>query len=200
MLSFPYPYAFCSHYIYAFTCFLFISVTKFMCESLELRKIFLFPSPFPLPQEKTLLSIWAFSYKGLFSNSWPSLAVPPSCSGWIIWCQVSTAAIPAPVQHFNVQEMQRERELVDIKNCWPLQSLMLREDIFFTWEGWAIFTKLAGCLVIRQKFNCNNMFSSFLAEYQEVWRWSHKGWHIWSNLSCSWQGLLLWVWYTSLWR
>lgn len=52
----------------------------------------------------------------------------------------------------------------------PLQLLMLREDIFFMWEGWAIFTKVLGCLVIRQKFNCNNMFSSFLTEYQEVWR------------------------------
>lgn len=100
-----YPCAFCSHYIYSFTCFLFISVTKFMCECLELRRIFLFPSPLPLPQEKTFVSIWAFSYKGLFSSSWPSLAVPPFCSGWIIWCQVSTAAIPALVQHCNVQEM-----------------------------------------------------------------------------------------------
>lgn len=75
---------------------------------------------------------------------------------------------------------------------------MLREgDVFFMWEGWAIFTKLLGCLVIRQKFNCNNMFSGFLPDYREVWRWSHKVWHLWSNLSCYWQEFSPWERYTS---
>lgn len=55
---------------------------------------------------------------------------------------------------------------------------MLREDFFlFMWEGWAIFIKLLCCLVIRHKFNCNNMFSGFLPDYQEIWRERHKVWH-----------------------
>lgn len=165
---------------------------------------------FPLPKEKTLLSVWAFPQKGLFSNSWPSLAVPPFFYGWIIRCQLSSAAIPAPVQHCNVQrdarwrkEKCRKREKSNyriLKIADPLQLLMLREDFFFMWEFWAIFTKLLGCLVIRQKFNCNNMFSGFLPKYGEVWRWSHKVWHLWSNLSCYWQEFSPWAWYTSLWR
>lgn len=57
------------------------------------------------------------------------------------------------------EECREKRNYRILKIADPLQSLMLREDTFFMWEGWGIFTKLLGCLVTRQKFNCNNMFS-----------------------------------------
>lgn len=70
---------------------------------------------------------------------------------------------------------ERENELVVLKIA-DLYLLMLREDFFLLyfffsmWEGQAIFTKLLSCLVIRQKFDCNNIFFGFLPNYQEDWK------------------------------
>lgn len=182
VLSSPYPYAFCSHYIYSITCFLFVSVTKFMCESPELRRIFFFPSPLPPPPREDTFKCLSISLKRSFLQ-----LLAFCCCLSLLFCMnyiMSSVLSSHPCSSPPLQCAKRctaEREKCrkrEKRNYWtlkiadPLQLLMLREDFFFffMWEGWAIFTKLLGCLVIRQKFNCNNMFSSFLPDYREVWR------------------------------
>lgn len=100
VLSSPYPYAFCSHYIYSFTCFLFISVTKFMCESPELRKISLFlPLLSPPPREDT--KVFEHFLKKGFSPppGLPMLFFP------FVWDELCGVKCP---QHFSSLPMCKE--------------------------------------------------------------------------------------------
>lgn len=64
---------------------------------------------------------------------------------------MSTAAIPALVQHCNVQEMhggegevQRERELPDIKNCWHFTIANAETGYIFHVGGLGNFHQIAG--------------------------------------------------------
>lgn len=106
VLSSPYPYAFCSHYIYSFTCFLFISVTKFMCESPELRKISLFLPLLPPPPREDTLKCLSISLKRAFLH----LLAFPCCSSLLFGMNyvVSSVLSTSPVRQCAKRCMQEK--------------------------------------------------------------------------------------------
>lgn len=85
---------------------------------IHLRRIFLLPSSLPPPPREDTCKCLSISFKkGLFSSSWPPLAVPSFCSGWIVRCQGSSAAIPAAVQTATGKEMHGRERKREKRNC-----------------------------------------------------------------------------------